>query len=493
MLKQYLSESDILKIANSPENSEDIKKLILNFEKEIGDKQIAEKWVAWYAIKLRKSQDIKETSDFIIKKIKKLAILLSKKEFDKINPFETKWDKNDIDDFDSDYEQYIYSESNEDIEKILDNEEVMVINLKTFKGAQHMSQGNDEWCTADDIDYFTDYISRGPIFRIFVKAPRISKKYKILSLSVPPGQQDSVFLHKENRKFNPLDKNIFSEKTLNDILNVYNRTKKINLANSFGSTVLFNLLLDEDTPVESIYSCIEQGASPKFDKSLSYLSAACSNFGEYPSLIEWLCKNGADPNLLYSNYGFVNTALHTCTIRYVSTDEPCYIKNISILLRYGADINKENEEGKTAFYISFERLDGVLMKLLIKKGADPNIHIPDRELCTPLIHAAFWNDYFLVRDIIANKADLEYKDRFKNTALIYACEEKHNRVIKLLIDSGANINIKNAFGYSPLSISCENNNYEIVEYLIEKGVLLDQKSIEKATNSRIKKLIQDYK
>lgn len=71
--------------------------------------------------------------------------------------------------------------------------------------------------------------------------------------------------------------------------------------------------------------------------------------------------------------------------------------------------------------------------------------------------------------LINNGVDVNYQDRYFNTALSLAVGKNNMSLIKCLVDNGANINVKDKNGCPLLIDTIYQQKLEIVRYLIESG------------------------
>ncbi|KIE04664.1 hypothetical protein NF27_GU00010, partial [Candidatus Jidaibacter acanthamoeba] len=130
-------------------------------------------------------------------------------------------------------------------------------------------------------------------------------------------------------------------------------------------------------------------------------------------------------------------------------DEP-YIKIISLLIKYGADVNKVNEEKQSAIFVASARGIKTVDKL-IKKGADVNIF--DNEGRTPLHIVADrrgWNNIDTIVKLIKAGAEVNKPDNEGLTPLHLAVMRENLEVVRLLAEEGANVNSIDKQGRTPL-------------------------------------------
>lgn len=93
---------------------------------------------------------------------------------------------------------------------------------------------------------------------------------------------------------------------------------------------------------------------------------------------------------------------HMLNISLMIVSELGNIETVKFLIDNGADVNTQDEKGKTALMIASEMNDMELVKLLIEKGAD-----------------------------------IDKRDKVDKSAFLYARDSKANAIRKLLMDKGA--------------------------------------------------------
>jgi ankyrin repeat protein len=110
-----------------------------------------------------------------------------------------------------------------------------------------------------------------------------------------------------------------------------------------------------------------------------------------------------------------------------------------------------------------------LVKLLLDKGANPNIASNNHFKVAP-IHSACSISHFAITELlIRHHADVNAKQMQGVTPLHSAAHNGQIKLAKLLIDNGAEINAKMDSGQTPLFMANEKNFQEIADLIIKHG------------------------
>ncbi len=102
-----------------------------------------------------------------------------------------------------------------------------------------------------------------------------------------------------------------------------------------------------------------------------------------------------------------------------------------------ADVNLQDNEGKTALHYAVERGDRSLIEYLLSQ--DANINAKDKKDNTPLHYALEQNNLDLARYLLSQKADVNVQNEEGKTLLHYAAEQDKKNIAEYLISQGANV------------------------------------------------------
>jgi ankyrin repeat protein len=134
-----------------------------------------------------------------------------------------------------------------------------------------------------------------------------------------------------------------------------------------------------------------------------------------------------------------------------------------LLLQNKADVNAQDEEGKTPLHWVN---DVEVAKLLIDHKADVNAR--GKTGRTPLHEAAHGN-IEIAKFLLANKADVNATEKSISTPLHQAVFSKKPAVMKILLDNKADINAKNIDGDTPLHKAASQGVEEVKMLLAYKA------------------------
>jgi len=141
------------------------------------------------------------------------------------------------------------------------------------------------------------------------------------------------------------------------------------------------------------------------------------------------------------------------------------------------EINKQMPSNPERDYYLFDlairRQNVVIVKLLIKAGADINRFNGEKlSDVTPLMRAIYEDNKEIIELLIRAGADINHKDSFVSP-LTFALREGKSEIAKFLINIGVDVNKINS-GSSPLEEASRRKNSELVQLLIQKGADVNQ-------------------
>ena len=139
---------------------------------------------------------------------------------------------------------------------------------------------------------------------------------------------------------------------------------------------------------------------------------------------------------------------------------------VSLILDKGADIDAEDEEGRTPLIRAVMNGHVDTVKLLLERRA----HIEATfEANTVLMEAVMQNHEGIVKLLLENGAEKEAKNKSGHTALHLAAASAYVRVVQSLLDAGANIDATDNQGTTPLMSAALRNKLWMVELLLVRG------------------------
>ena len=163
---------------------------------------------------------------------------------------------------------------------------------------------------------------------------------------------------------------------------------------------------------------------------------------------------------------YSETALMHASRSY--TDVPILGDNcIILLLEKGADIDRQNKNGKTALMIAVENGHVEKTRIFLQNGADVNIQDSCRNTAVMLAVKAGGSRCLSL--LIEAGSDVNAPDRSRfNSLLMLAVSAGNDECVKVLTEAGADVNV-NGTGITPLILAVESGHEKCVKQLVKTG------------------------
>jgi ankyrin repeat protein len=165
---------------------------------------------------------------------------------------------------------------------------------------------------------------------------------------------------------------------------------------------------------------------------------------------------------------------------------------LKALLDAGSDPNATGPDGQTPLMIVARSSDVAAARLLLAKGANPNIREKQRGQ-TALMWAAAASQGAMMRELLAHGAEVDAKSDADlmtplvsnepraqprppgaMTAMLFSAREGCLDCVKALAEKGAKLDLPDPEGVTPLISAIFNTHFDVAKYLIEKGANVDR-------------------
>ena len=202
----------------------------------------------------------------------------------------------------------------------------------------------------------------------------------------------------------------------------------------------------------------------KISNGVTALFKACQCETENSlTIVTYLLKYSADPNI--SDNVHRSSPLHLAT-------KKGDLGQVSILIRYGANVNALDRDSVSPLYIASELGSRDVADKLVVEGAEENAN-RDSDKMTPLLIASEKGHVDLVELLLLQQhIDVSLCNADKSSALLLATLNNHTDVCKLLVDK-SDVNACNSRGYCPLLIAARNGNANLIKVYLENGAQIN--------------------
>ena len=148
---------------------------------------------------------------------------------------------------------------------------------------------------------------------------------------------------------------------------------------------------------------------------------------------------------------------------------------VKTLLRYGAEIEAVDNEGKTPLWSSASNGRALVTEELAKKKADVNRKVGKLRM-NPLHISTAGGHYLTVKLLLDCKAKLDEKTAEGETEFFIACKTGNLIIAEELDRRGADVRTKDGRGWNALMAAAANGHDNVVRYLMYIGLDKDEKT-----------------
>lgn len=185
--------------------------------------------------------------------------------------------------------------------------------------------------------------------------------------------------------------------------------------------------------------------------------------------VELLLEKNADSNI-FTDYGI--SPLHDAVKPEFFS--PMSLEIIRLLIKYGANIELQNNNGKTALFVAVESRNLTIAEYLLSVGANANCRT--KKNCTPLFVALKKRDIAIAHSLIKSGAKVNVKNVDDVSPLIYAFHyldedtKLRGSMMKWLLSRGANLNdIESSCNKSALVLALQLDDMKLFNLFFVEG------------------------
>lgn len=144
------------------------------------------------------------------------------------------------------------------------------------------------------------------------------------------------------------------------------------------------------------------------------------------------------------------------------------IDQIERNLFWDTKVNQPGPDGLTALHVAVKKGDLVVVKMLVKHGAD--IDAPDKAGRSPLLTALLARNPLVAEYLVKQQARLDADAVLRETVRLGQADRD---VIDFLVKQGAELDLPDEQGNTPLHIAILNGHRVNAKYLVKKGADID--------------------
>ncbi|WP_372369909.1 ankyrin repeat domain-containing protein [Candidatus Uabimicrobium sp. HlEnr_7] len=153
------------------------------------------------------------------------------------------------------------------------------------------------------------------------------------------------------------------------------------------------------------------------------------------------------------------------TALFIAVDKG-YYNIVKALIEAGADINIRDNHKKTVLIVALNQQNEKIAQLLLSSGADCNVL--DGEDNTMLTLALKHKQFNIAQNLLP-KVDIDHQNLQRETALMIAARNDNEKITELLVELGADVNIEAYRKNTALIIAAKSNSPKSLKILLPKS------------------------
>lgn len=231
----------------------------------------------------------------------------------------------------------------------------------------------------------------------------------------------------------------------------------------------------------------EYSSNPEVIKALIKAGANINTENKYGKTAKDYAKNNKNTEVreIFENFS-VSFASENPTdeLLKVAQIPDTTTEKITTLIKAGADVNAEDNNGLTALaWVTLRNPNPEVTRALLKAGADVNIQ--NWSCKTALMRAVGFRSVNsqnvnpqVIKALIDAGANVDIKDSQNWTALMHSVSHSNSNpeIVRMLLNAGANVNVESQYGITALMLAVNSvNNLEITEILLNVGADVNAK------------------
>jgi ankyrin repeat protein len=137
-----------------------------------------------------------------------------------------------------------------------------------------------------------------------------------------------------------------------------------------------------------------------------------------------------------------------------------HLYTVKMLLKRGADPDLQTDDGRCCLHAAAMADQPQICRELIASGGNLELVTPTG--LTPLMAAAQFGAAHAANVLVEAGAELEAVAKDCRTALHFACEEAHLSVVNILLEAGTSVHLTDHLGLTPLHLAALHGHLKIM-------------------------------